>query len=1560
MPQFIEPLESRRLLAAVVRTLPFAMEFDRLRGGVVDRDGHGTGFSIVQGNTAGDEYAPDLLDIRPTAGVLNVYSRGNAAHGGNFDADNTLANGLQQTFDASKQAFTVSTTIRGPLGYLDQPIDQGGILFGPDQDNYLKLVVVADGGGRGSVQFVDEQGATTHRLGREGVKVGLGDLSKVKAITLSLGGDPQTGTFSAFYKVNDGPTLAVPGGEITYDGNASRSLFRDRARAGILVMHKNDVHNTVITFDRFSLDLGLPQGSRPSVTAVRPAPGSTAFPTDGYIAADIRLPNVGQGIDEGTLTGENVRIVRASDGFAVPANLNTSGGGDAIVVKPTAMLDPMTAYRFEVGAGLKDLDGNGFQPYTSTFTTGATATPPDPDIAFQQIVQPAAQNRIFASVQFGPDGKLYTTTLTGEIVRYDVDPASGGLSNEFVIDTIRRRNGGAERFVTSIAFDPRSTPTNVIAWVGHTEAAFADGTDFTGKISKLYGDNLSRYVDAVEQLPRSIRDHVTNQLEFGPDGGLYFVQAANTAMGAPDTVWGPRGEHLLSSAMLRLDVPKIESYLNANLKALNVNTDVRGGYNPFDPAAPLQIYASGIRNGYDILFHSNGHTYVPANGSAAGGNTPGIDAAYASDYRIDFAANGPYQNAPVPALTGVPQTEDDYLYDVVQGGYYGHPNPTRSEFVLDGGNPTAAGDPQEVPTYPVGTLPDRNYRGAAFSFGKNVSPDGVIEYKSDVFNGKLKGKILVTRLSGPDDIDVLDPSGKRGAIVGEQNGYAGLTGLVDALDLVENPNGKGDLYVVLYGDGRSGGSGFGATGAMGQVVLLRPATGGGTQRALVNREFFASPQNAVSPPQYVPVRNDGTGTLSFNRASLSITGADAANFSLTDPNVPVTLGPGQTVNIGVSFSPPANAGGRVRTATLEIRGNDAKHPLSTVDLRGIATGGLQGEGEPSLARLMGLFNFDVKVGDTNPDTAAIEFGGPSDEVPAQQFVKAGGGPVTLARIASFGPSSEPANRVGYYAPGQPDARHVLFETDAAHAQDTTEDVRGGVKFDPGAAAFSLFGEFPQFANPDGTPRTVYQEDALNDWEPQSQYRHKMRFFPLKGADGTLVPDAYIAVWEEATGSGDFQDVVAILRNVHPAAAGPQVGLTSLDGGSFGDHLSFNYIQNRNATVPNAVHDYAKVRLRNTGTSTLTLTDLTTTGPFELAGAPGLPKSLAPGQYADLTVHFTATGGRVSNGSLRIFSNDPDQPRTVVGLSGFWQSDSENNEGGVNQEPTLEEIGTLLGYSTQFAYAGQTVVDGGTNVAVGDEVLSDFWQVADQNEPVAVKQLVAFHNQGTTPAISYFAKGDNPIVDPSKATQVFAHAAADGQSLFPRLLSDTSKLAAGTFAPGGVFGLKVDSETSDHTINRIPAGRPDDAGHHFRFYPAFDERGERISDAWLVTMDYRGINYDYQDNLYLITNMAPADRPASPVGFTAYPYAGGAVLDWGTPFPVPAGQPGSFPAITGYNVYRADSPDGPFALLNRSPITDTAYRDRGAPIGRQSYYRVTSLAGTVESAPNATFSEVRIS
>jgi hypothetical protein len=54
---------------------------------------------------------------------------------------------------------------------------------------------------------------------------------------------------------------------------------------------------------------------------------------------------------------------------------------------------------------------------------------------------------------------------------------------------------------------------------------------------------------------------------------------------------------------------------------------------------------------------------------------------------------------------------------------------------MNGGNPTGGNDPAQVVEYPVGTLPDRNWRGFAFDFGEHFSPNGIVEYKNNAFGG---------------------------------------------------------------------------------------------------------------------------------------------------------------------------------------------------------------------------------------------------------------------------------------------------------------------------------------------------------------------------------------------------------------------------------------------------------------------------------------------------------------------------------------------------------------------------------------------------------------------------------------------------------------------------------------------------------------------------------------------------------------------------------------------------------------------------------------------------------
>ena len=433
------------------------------------------------------------------------------------------------------------------------------------------------------------------------------------------------------------------------------------------------------------------------------------------------------------------------------------------------------------------------------------AAPAGAAVTFEKVALASATGKPFTSVAVGPDGKLYAGTLTGEIVRFPLN-SNGTTGTAEVITSLQAANGGSQRMLIGLAFDPAATAGDLVLWVTHSAYAFSGGPDWTGKVTRLSGPNLATVQDYVIGLPRSARDHLTNSLAFGPDGALYVIQGSNTGMGAPDAVWENRPERMLTAAVLRIDPTAIAA------PPLDVKTEEGGTYDPFAPLAPVKIHASGVRNAYDLVWHTNGQLYVPTNGSNPGGNTPASPTPLPASCltRVDSATNGPYTGPQVPGLSNVAQSQNDFLFRVAQNGYYGHPNPQRCEWVMNGGNPTAGTDTAEVTAYPVGTQPDRNWRGSAFDFGQHRSPNGVIEYRKDTFGGALQGKLLVVRYSQGDDIIALTPGGPNMDIVGSETGIAGFTGFTDPLDLVEN-RATGDIYVTEHGAQK--------------ITLLRPLEG---------------------------------------------------------------------------------------------------------------------------------------------------------------------------------------------------------------------------------------------------------------------------------------------------------------------------------------------------------------------------------------------------------------------------------------------------------------------------------------------------------------------------------------------------------------------------------------------------------------------------------------------------------------------------------------------------------------------------------------------------------------
>jgi glucose/arabinose dehydrogenase len=552
----------------------------------------------------------------------------------------------------------------------------------------------------------------------------------------------------------------------------------------------------------------VPFAERPAVTETRPAHYDGSVPLDAFVAADVMLPNDGYVVDAKSVRPDTVRLFRTADKAEVAAAVNTSGGGDAIVLRPRDPLEPNTQYTFEVNAGVRDTAGAAFRYFTSNFTTAAAAQAVSLPVSFEKVALPAADGEMFTSLAIGPDRRLYASTMDGRIVRYAVRP-DGTLAEPFTISSVQA-SGGGPRLVIGICFDPSSTADAPVLWVSHGQLVLKEATDWTGKISRLSGSDLGTCQDYVVGLPRAVRDHLNNQPVFGPDGAIYFCQASNTAMGAPDARWGMRPERKLTAAVLRFDPSKVKS------PPLDARTDEGGTYDPSVPGAPLTVYATGVRNAYDLAWHENGRLYAPLNASAAGGNAPASPTAGPSG-----------STRVVPALSDVRRTLEDYLVRVDPGSYHGHPNPLRGQFVLNGGNPSPAPDPAETPEYPVGVAPESAWRPPVYSFGKNLAPTGVIAYRNaDAFGGLLRGKLLVCRYSGGDDILVLS-LGDRGEVTEAVSGIDGFTRLMDPLDLVEDP-ASGNLYVAEFQPKR--------------LTLLRPKVGA------VSARVFRQPNSASDAP----------------------------------------------------------------------------------------------------------------------------------------------------------------------------------------------------------------------------------------------------------------------------------------------------------------------------------------------------------------------------------------------------------------------------------------------------------------------------------------------------------------------------------------------------------------------------------------------------------------------------------------------------------------------------------------------------------------------------------------
>ncbi len=376
---------------------------------------------------------------------------------------------------------------------------------------------------------------------------------------------------------------------------------------------------------------------------------------------------------------------------------------------------------------------------------GDVVTPNSVPVNFGTSLMNSAQEVTRAtSIQFGPDNRLYVSEMDGLIHVFNVTRAGKNNYNGTLFETIdliknvqNHNDDGTldfanKRLLTGIhVTGSAAQPVIYAASSDPRQAAGPSGNDSgldtnSGILHRLTrnGGNWNK-LDLVRGLPRSEENHVSNGLVL-VQNKIYLNVGGHTNMGVPSNNFAELPEYALSAATLVIDLGMIgnSTYDLPTLNGPNDSSDPFGGHDGLNQAileqnGPVKIFASGLRNAYDIIYTEAGRFYVWDNGPNTGwGGTPNNNCAN----NIDNGGKKYW----------------DGLHLISQGYYGGHPNPTRG----NKGNTFGGQSPIQGAANPEECNYEIPNQGDGSLTTNNESTNGLVEYTASNFAGSMKGNLL--------------------------------------------------------------------------------------------------------------------------------------------------------------------------------------------------------------------------------------------------------------------------------------------------------------------------------------------------------------------------------------------------------------------------------------------------------------------------------------------------------------------------------------------------------------------------------------------------------------------------------------------------------------------------------------------------------------------------------------------------------------------------------------------------------------------------------------------------
>ena len=424
------------------------------------------------------------------------------------------------------------------------------------------------------------------------------------------------------------------------------------------------------------------------------------------------------------------------------------------------------------------------------------------------------------SLQFGPDGRLYVSQQNGLILAYTIqrnNSTNYQITATEIIDVVRQiqnhEDDGSispnniedieDRQVTGLLVT--GSANNVIIYVGSSDPRIGGGgggqdknlDTNSGIISRLTksGNNWQR-LDLVRGLPRSEENHANHGMQLRGNL-LYVAQGGNTNAGAPSNNFAFSTEYALSAAILtvnitaidamstktaadgsqyKYDIPTLDDPTRPNQNGQDIG-DPFGGNDGLNqakivPGGPVQVYAGGFRNIYDVLWTEDNRLYTWDNGPNGGWGGHPANEGFGTATN-NWIAGEPGSNGPGPNDGQV--NNRDGLHYVTSSNYYGgHPNPIRANpngaglFTHDaslgsGGNvgvwrtSTNGANPLPVDWPPVpsnlANPIEGDYQNPGVNdpsiYTINNSTNGLAEYTASNFNNAMKGNLIAASFKGP-------------------------------------------------------------------------------------------------------------------------------------------------------------------------------------------------------------------------------------------------------------------------------------------------------------------------------------------------------------------------------------------------------------------------------------------------------------------------------------------------------------------------------------------------------------------------------------------------------------------------------------------------------------------------------------------------------------------------------------------------------------------------------------------------------------------------------------------